>query len=291
MSSNLDVIVPSFNEYSKAPTVFYSQLEYLSSLAKNADIILVDDGSNDGSQKKTVEFLERKNSGLKFLCNEKNEKKVGAIRLGLKNSMKDFLFLLDFDSRVNLNKIPFYCKSLEEREDVGAIGFRLLPVGNSLLYDFQDVEYAIDAVRKERFFKQFGRIGFASGAGALWKRRVLEQIIGEHSGKYDGEDAELGTLAYKYGYKTLYATDVSVETRVPENFRKLIEQRKRWYSGTTLSKSEIFKIYVNPISFVLNLLDLFEKPEYLRKTRNLFLSVLYPAYKMPLMCSVYATQK
>jgi glycosyltransferase involved in cell wall biosynthesis len=73
------VVVPFYNELSRQPRNFTSQLRYFSNLANTYDTFLVDDGSNDGSYEAAQDFFYTNRSRASLVSMRKNGKKVRAL--------------------------------------------------------------------------------------------------------------------------------------------------------------------------------------------------------------------
>jgi len=93
------IIIPIHNELKHLPPL----LNNLKSLATKHEIIIVDDGSNDGSDKLLYQC-----EFIKYLKLEKNSGKGFAIREGIKNSKYENLILFDGDMELDpleINKL------------------------------------------------------------------------------------------------------------------------------------------------------------------------------------------
>lgn len=87
---------------------------------KNIEIVVVDDGSEDG----TKEYMESNNySNLKYVHIPKGESKGGnyARNIGIKESKGDYIAFLDDDDEWNKEKIERQVKYLEENDSVGLV--------------------------------------------------------------------------------------------------------------------------------------------------------------------------
>ncbi|MEM3798305.1 MAG: glycosyltransferase family 2 protein [Candidatus Bathyarchaeia archaeon] len=83
------------------------------------EIILVDDGSFDGTRDKALEYSRVNCNGrLKVIGYERNMGKGHAIRVGFEHSSGDKVVFIDGDLDVSPNYIPHYVKALEHYDVV-----------------------------------------------------------------------------------------------------------------------------------------------------------------------------
>ena len=230
----IGVVVPTYNELSKGN--LENGLEYFNSLSKNPllDVVIVDDGSTDGSQAVINEYFSHENPEANIIYRKENDQKVGAMIDGMKklDSKIDYVVLTDFDTKMkdySVSKLEDVSKKMYE-ENIGGAAFKLTTQDNSLLTKIQKYEYIFERSLK-KFIESYRNSIQISGAGGMWKRNVLDEIFPMHSGEHEGDDKELSILAKKHGHKIEYFPEIVVETRVPETYRSLIEQRKRWARG------------------------------------------------------------
>lgn len=93
----LSIIVPVFNEEKTIGGV----LEQLASLSLDKEIIVVDDGSNDGASEKINNFVP----AIQVLRHETNQGKGAALRTGLARASGDFIVFCDADLEYDINQI------------------------------------------------------------------------------------------------------------------------------------------------------------------------------------------
>ena len=90
-----------------------------------------------------------------------------------------------------------------------------------------------------------------SGAFGLFKKSMVIDVGGYDAGSM-GEDMELVVKLHVYcrenniPYRIRYAADAVCWTQVPERFRDLVKQRRRWHIGLFQSMMEFKRIFLNP---------------------------------------------
>ena len=92
----LSVVIPCFNEKANVLPVFEAVRKHTSELAGAVEIILVDDGSTDGTWQE-IERLAAQHGGLTGLKLSRNFGKEAAIAAGLARAAGDIVILMDAD--------------------------------------------------------------------------------------------------------------------------------------------------------------------------------------------------
>ena len=83
-SVDLSVIVPAYNETLRLPKMLDECLEFLKKRSTSYEVIIVDDGSKDGTTDKALEYVEKYGSDtVRVLTLAKNRGKGGAVRMGM----------------------------------------------------------------------------------------------------------------------------------------------------------------------------------------------------------------
>lgn len=125
MSSTVTVIVPAFNEGETIRSVV-DRLEAVSeSLPYELSIVLVDDGSTDGSRE-VVESLGE-SVGFTVLLHDRNRGKGAAIRTALAHVEADLVVIQDADLEYDPADIPSLIEPLARGEADAVFGSRCLP--------------------------------------------------------------------------------------------------------------------------------------------------------------------
>lgn len=233
-SDRVALLVPQYNESSNC--IFEKRLHYFYDLAQeykdHVDVILIDDGSTDGSLGKIKRF-QRQFPALFYVASvSPNANKVGALYLTAKAIDHQFVVLSDFDTDIaHLWHLLAFMPTIEQDSEMMGCFFRMLPYeGQGYVFTFQQMEYSL-ARCIYRFHEREKSIRVMPGAGACYKREVLLAIYGQHSGLRSGEDREATAIGMRLGYKTFYLRGVLALTRPPLSMKNLVRQRVRWNLG------------------------------------------------------------
>ncbi|MFC1649241.1 glycosyltransferase family 2 protein [Patescibacteria group bacterium] len=120
---DLSIIIVNYNTLEITRDCIESVLKTTSRI--DLEIILVDNGSTDGSKVYFTE-LAKKIEKVKYIYNTSNLGFSRANNIGLKNSIGDFTLLLNSDTLVKKGSIKKLLDFAKSRDEVGVVGARLL---------------------------------------------------------------------------------------------------------------------------------------------------------------------
>lgn len=170
VKEKISIIVPCYNEEEALP-LFYKEVgKVLSTLKKDYEIILVNDGSKDDTLKE-MEKLAKKDKHVVYLSFSRNFGKESAMYAGLKNASGDYVGFIDADLQHPPILIKDMLKALKEGYDCAACR-RVDRTGDSKIRTW----FA------RKFYVLINKISDAQmvdGAGdyRLMKREMAEAII------------------------------------------------------------------------------------------------------------------
>ncbi len=121
---DLSIVIPAFNEENRLGRTLKNTLEFFKDLNIAFQIVVVDDGSQDGTTN-LVRELMLQNSELSLLSYPKNEGKGYAVKFGVINSSGKKVLIMDADGATPL---PEYLKLNSKLEEgyLVAIGSRAM---------------------------------------------------------------------------------------------------------------------------------------------------------------------
>ena len=115
--AQLSVVIPVFNETESVEFLHRRLSETLAALGKSYEVIYVDDGSTDGSDKKLGE-LYRNDPRVTVIRFNRNYGQHAAVIAGFERSQGDIVVTLDADLQNPPEEIPKLLTKLEEGYDV-----------------------------------------------------------------------------------------------------------------------------------------------------------------------------
>jgi glycosyltransferase involved in cell wall biosynthesis len=168
----LSLVLPAFNEVAVCAGSVSAVAEVLAGLDLTYEIIVADDGSEDGT-KEAVEAVELPNVRV---VRRPHRGKGAALTAGLSEASGDYLGFLDIDLEISEDYLPEFVAALDEGYDV-AIASKVL-----------DPEQARQRPLKRRIttsaYNWLVRLLFRTGIGdhqaglKLFRREALEPVIG-----------------------------------------------------------------------------------------------------------------
>lgn len=118
---SLSVFFPCYNEAESLPLVLDQALQVLPQLAKQFEIIVVDDGSSDQTRQTAQEYAARY-SVIRVVSHSENLGYGAAVRTGITSAKFSWLFYTDGDGQFNLDELK---KAITLwREGTAVLGYR-----------------------------------------------------------------------------------------------------------------------------------------------------------------------
>jgi glycosyltransferase involved in cell wall biosynthesis len=117
LRTNFSVLIPAFDEVDNIPALFHELREMFHRHNLGGEIILVDDGSRDG----TYEAAVRESAGMprvKVLRHRRNQGKTEAMVTGAHAAETEYLVLFDADLQHSPDEIPRFLEKLAEGWDI-----------------------------------------------------------------------------------------------------------------------------------------------------------------------------
>lgn len=126
MKPFLTLLIPAYNEGNRLTAALESADRYLSGKSFIWEILVVDDGSRDG----TPAFLEaesKRRAGLRWVRHSMNQGKGAAIRTGLKEAQGENVLFCDADGATPMSEMEKMLPQVREARPLLMTGSRTLP--------------------------------------------------------------------------------------------------------------------------------------------------------------------
>jgi cellulose synthase/poly-beta-1,6-N-acetylglucosamine synthase-like glycosyltransferase/peptidoglycan/xylan/chitin deacetylase (PgdA/CDA1 family)/spore germination protein YaaH len=222
----VSVVVPAYNE---EKVIVSTVRSLLASTYANLDILVVDDGSTDG----TAAAVRTAFAGEKRvrLISKPNGGKAEALNLGFNSTDAEVVVALDADTVFQPDTIANLVRHFSNPA-VGAVAGNA-KVGNrvNLLTRWQALEYITSQNLDRRAFDRLQCISVVPGAVGAWRREVV-LALGGFGGDTLAEDADLTLRIIRAGYRVEYDDAALALTEAPETVGAFLKQRFRWMFGT-----------------------------------------------------------
>ncbi|NBX69877.1 MAG: glycosyltransferase, partial [Proteobacteria bacterium] len=123
MKIKLSILLPVFNEEANIIPLIEELESVLNKMGWPFEVIIVDDGSTDGSRR-VLEELSRAKSYLRVICFRRNYGQTAAFDAGFSVASGDIVVTLDSDRQNDPNDIPKMVEMIDQGYDFVA-GWRL----------------------------------------------------------------------------------------------------------------------------------------------------------------------
>lgn len=228
----VSVIVPAWNEEVGILKTINSILQ---NGYRNTELIIINDGSTDNSDKIIRAYLTRlKTSGnqpvKRILYRYKeNGGKGHALNEGLKLATGEIILTIDADSALQTGAIGKLIKYYMDDSIMAVVGNVEVTNSRTIVGFTQQLEYYFGFYNK-RTHAVLGAEYIFGGACASFRRTVFEQL-GEFDTSNKTEDIEMSMRTKFHGMQSTYAEDVICYTEGASDIKGLLSQRVRWKKG------------------------------------------------------------
>lgn len=181
---------------------------------ESAHIIVVDNGSTDGSR----QIVQEKFPGVELVCLDKNYGFCRAVNIGIAKSKTTYVILLNNDTEVQPGFVRALEQPLERHPEVFSGSAQMRNMHDPELIDDAGDYYcalgwafAYGKDKPAHDYRHKRRIFAACGGAAIYRRKVFDEIgcMDENHFAYL-EDIDLGYRARIHGYINLYIPEAVV---------------------------------------------------------------------------------
>lgn len=229
----VSVMIPAWNE---EVGLLNTVKTLLTSTYKNMELVVVNDGSTDGSDammRSFVEKYEREMWGIPHMPilyhYQQNGGKGSALNTAVKLSHGDILLSIDADCIVHKRAVASFVKAFRDPRVMAAVGNVRIGNTKTLVGTIQYLEYLFGF-----YFKKadslLNTIYIIGGAAGAFRREVFDRL-GGYSTSNITEDIELSVGIQEQGWKIVYCPDALVYTEGASTLQGLMKQRLRWKRG------------------------------------------------------------
>jgi len=234
----VSIMIPAWNESMGVIDTLKTVLE---SSYRNIEIVLVNDGSTDDSDKLIKQFIrkydhdqmwsmakERYTIAIKYIYKQ-NGGKGAALNTAIANASGDILMSIDADCVIMPDTVANFVKCFADPKVMAAVGN--VKVGNTRttigVIQYLEFLFSFYFKKADSLMNTIYIIGGAAGAF----RKEVFQKLGGYNTKNITEDIELSVRIQDNGMKIVYADDAIVYTEGASRLRDLMKQRLRWKRG------------------------------------------------------------
>src|SRR5919202_533602 len=117
MTEGISVFFPAYNDEASIAALVKDALELLPALTEDFEVIVVNDGSTDGTAR-VLEELARKDSRVRVVQHETNRGYGAALRTGFSSASKELVFYTDGDGQYDVRELGRLWPLLKEGVDI-----------------------------------------------------------------------------------------------------------------------------------------------------------------------------
>src|SRR4051812_18992024 len=118
MVDGLSIVLPAYNEEANIPTTVSRALAVLSGMAKQFEVIVVNDGSGDTTGEVTQELVRRYYPRVRLLTHIQNCGYGGALRTGFAAAKYDLVFFTDSDNQFDISELEHFLPLMRQYDIV-----------------------------------------------------------------------------------------------------------------------------------------------------------------------------
>ncbi|MFJ8937970.1 bifunctional polysaccharide deacetylase/glycosyltransferase family 2 protein [Streptomyces sp. NPDC102365] len=219
----VSVIVPAYNE----KECIANTLKSLAQSTHPIEIIVVDDGSTDG----TKEIAEALGMSNVRVIRQENAGKPAALNNGVRHASHDIVVMMDGDTVFEADTVRQLVQPFAD-PGIGAVAGNA-KVGNrdTVIGAWQHIEYVMGFNLDRRMYDLLRCMPTIPGAiGAFRREAVL--AVGGMSEDTLAEDTDITIALHREGWRVVYQEHAKAWTEAPGSLKQLWSQRYRWSYGT-----------------------------------------------------------
>ncbi|MFD5590496.1 bifunctional polysaccharide deacetylase/glycosyltransferase family 2 protein [Streptomyces griseorubiginosus] len=223
----VSVIVPAYNE----KECIANTLESLSKSTHPIEVIVVDDGSSDGTSEIAREAARRLGMTNVRIIRQENAGKPAALNNGVRSACHDIVVMMDGDTVFEPDTVRQLVQPFAD-EEVGAVaGNAKVGNRNTVIGAWQHIEYVMGFNLDRRMYDLLRCMPTIPGAIGAFRRDAVLQVGGMSEDTL-AEDTDITIAMHRAGWRVVYQEHARAWTEAPGSLKQLWSQRYRWSYGT-----------------------------------------------------------
>lgn len=223
----VSVIVPAYNE----KECIANTLESLAQSTHPIEIVVVDDGSTDGTSEIARAAADKLGMTNVRVLRQENAGKPAALNNGVRNATYDIVVMMDGDTVFEPDAVHQLVQPFADPE-VGAVAGNA-KVGNrgTIIGAWQHIEYVMGFNLDRRMYDLLRCMPTIPGAIGAFRRDAVLQVGGMSEDTL-AEDTDITIAMHRAGWRVVYQEHAKAWTEAPGSLKQLWSQRYRWSYGT-----------------------------------------------------------
>lgn len=229
----VSVLVPAWNE---EVGILATVRSLLDSSYPRVQVVVVNDGSTDGTEKIVKKFIRRnaatlRSSDKSIVYDYKlNEGKGEALNHAIKRSSGEIIITVDADSIADKDMVKNIVRYFADKNVDAVVGNVKVAGEIGFLNLLQRLEYLFGFYHK-RAHSVMGAEYIYGGACAAFRRSSVFDKIGLFDSSSITEDIEMSLRTRYHGHQAVFADDAICYTEGASTLVALVKQRLRWKKG------------------------------------------------------------
>ena len=230
LAPKISILVPAYNEATVIEAALASMLKLN---YPNYEVLLLDDGSTDGTFDIASALVESSGGKLR-VYRQANQGKAAALNLGLRISRSSFVLCVDADSTLEPEGLTHAIRHFQDPNVAGVAGIVQVRLGTGkLISRLQRTEYLMSQRLTRSAIAYFKSIPIVPGPAGLFRRQALIDVGGYIPAEdCFAEDAELTIRLLADGFDIVAEPALVAITEAPKDLFSLLRQRYRWCRGS-----------------------------------------------------------
>ncbi|MFD5797031.1 bifunctional polysaccharide deacetylase/glycosyltransferase family 2 protein [Streptomyces diastatochromogenes] len=223
----VSVIVPAYNE----KECIANTLESLARSTHPIEILVVDDGSTDGTSEIARSAAESLGMANVRVIRQENAGKPAALNNGVRSARHDIVVMMDGDTVFEPDTVRQLVQPFADPE-VGAVaGNAKVGNRNTVIGAWQHIEYVMGFNLDRRMYDLLRCMPTIPGAIGAFRREAVLQVGGMSEDTL-AEDTDITIALHRAGWRVVYQEHARAWTEAPGSLKQLWSQRYRWSYGT-----------------------------------------------------------
>lgn len=227
---SLSIVIPAYNEERHIKSCLDNIYENEYTKKANVEVVIVNDGSKDGTSTIVAELLKDSKYGFVKYYEKENGKRASAINFGINKASNDIVICLDADTTLDRDALFKIVRPFLDDKVCAVAGQIAVKVQNKSIFEyFQFLEYKLSMEIAKRSDNSLNLLAVISGAFGAFRRTVFNFVNFDE--KSLAEDMDITFQLKHLGCKVDYVPEAIAYTLVPTTFSSLFNQRVRWFLG------------------------------------------------------------
>jgi len=268
----VSVVIPTYNRLNYLGKCLKS-LSKQSVGSKSFEVIVVDDGSTDG----TAHYLKKINRKNFTFLRQSNKGPAAARNLGVRHAKGNIIAFIDDDCVARRDWIQNIITNFEKYKDADSVACHTIPIYKKYFKNLEKFE-------KRNLIKNFKVIRFsglepdhrASTDNCALKREIFMRLKGFNIAfKYAGEDPDFWYRLLKSGYNIYHVDNIIVYHYQRMSIKKMIKRSYLFGFADTINYKDHFRkhLYID-LRSVLNFKFFSDFPITIAIAGNMFVKLI-----------------